>query len=51
MTGKWIGDCFVFTTGTRVNYLVGDEVYPVRLLLTINSSIGIPQSVPSTTAN
>lgn len=29
-TGKWIGDCFIYTTLTnRLNYLVGNETYTI----------------------
>ena len=28
-TGKWIGDCFIFTTVNKVNYLVGDRTYTI----------------------
>lgn len=26
-TGKWAGDCFVYTTSNRLHYLVGNETY------------------------
>jgi coatomer subunit beta' len=29
-TGKWVGDCFIYTTSTnRLNYLVGEQTYTV----------------------
>lgn len=29
-TGKWVGDCFIYTTDTnRLNYLVGNEAYTI----------------------
>ncbi|BFZ57035.1 Coatomer subunit beta' [Savitreella phatthalungensis] len=29
-TGRWVGDCFIYTNkGNRLNYLVGDQTYPV----------------------
>ncbi|OAA64337.1 copi vesicle coat subunit [Niveomyces insectorum RCEF 264] len=29
-TGKWVGDCFVYTNSTnRLNYLVGDQTYTI----------------------
>ncbi|KAK9379823.1 coatomer WD associated region-domain-containing protein [Kockiozyma suomiensis] len=29
-TGKWVGDCFIYTTATnRLNYLVGEQTYTV----------------------
>lgn len=28
-TGQWIGDCFLYTTANRLNYLVGDQTYTV----------------------
>jgi len=30
MTAKWVGDCFIYTTGgNRVNYFVGNESYTI----------------------
>ena len=29
-TGKWVGDCFIYTTATnRLNYFVGTESYTI----------------------